>query len=409
MAIRERQLNSVTFSEGGTVLVDLPRDACFHLLQISCMAGTISSVFAGTPTGAILTNGFPFNLMRNLRLIRNGSDVVWQGSGEQLAKEHYYLNNRHPQARLYTSTAAGAETLLLGTSRGSVVPAISDGIGSNVSEFLTSTTGTGTQTTYFDLQVEMWLQMGNTGDAALNTLVDARKLATYQLEITWANESAIVIPGTDNTDNVFAGTFNILSIDQDNIPVDVDFGTFKRSAQQYSSFQYGSNNNQVNLPRGNFYHGIILSSKAYKAGSTVIPRPENNVIGTIDNRINSNFSLRKSDFRQYQAKNVSNNGGRASVYALGQGQPQGWAMIEYTSAAETAGEMVNTYTFDQFDLGVNINAITACNNGSTTAASLPTMELLIEEVIPGVSASRAAPQGAFAGSMAKSSAKIGVK
>lgn len=409
MAIRERQLGSLTYTPGVTQLLDIPRDACFHLLQLACYGGTLTSAYpTSANTGATLYEGFPFSMMRSMRLIRNGSDVVWQGSGKQLAKESYYLNSRHPHARIMT-IAANVETLLLVTSRGVSIPANDDGIGSNLVAFIGNSTNTaGTVTTYFEGQVEMWLQMGLTQNPS-GSLVDARKLATFQLEVTWANDTDIKLAGTNVTSEVFAANWQLLSVDQDNVPVDVDFGTFKRSSQVYSSLQYGSNNNQILLPRGNFFHGIIMGTTAYKAGSTTVTRPENNVLSTIDNRINSNFSLRRFDFRQLQAKNVSNNSGRATAYAIAEGQPQGYAMIEYTSCTETAGEMVNTYSFDQFDIQVSLQALGSSTNGATTASTLPTIELLLQEVIPGVSAMKNAPQGSFAGSMAKTSAKIGAR
>src|SRR5262245_44401135 len=107
--IRERQIQSTaltTAALGSTVLLDLPRDCVYHLLQLSLIAATYTEDQAAmTGTGSSFEANFPFSLIRNIRLIRNGSDVVWQGSGPQLAKEHYYLNNAAPWARLYTVAA----------------------------------------------------------------------------------------------------------------------------------------------------------------------------------------------------------------------------------------------------------------------------------------------------------------
>lgn len=406
--IRERVLNSVSFTEGAVSLVDLPRDSVYHLIQLNCFNATATSTYTSSGTVPIFAATFPFNIMRSVRLLRNGSDVVWQGSGEQLAKEHFYLNNRFPKARIYT-VSSNVETLLTGSSRGITLPAVSDVIGSNLVEFAFADT---TNKAYlFDFQVEMWMQMGMTGgsDSQMMTLVDARPLATFQLEITWNVQANIWIPGTA-TNLAISATVNILSIDQDSIPVDVAFGTFKRAAQSYTSLAFGTANQQILLPRGNYFHGLILQTQAYKSGSTVIGRAENDCIQTLENRINSNFSLRKVDFRSLQAKNMGNNGGRDNVYDYAEGVPQGWAMLEYTAAGETAGELVDTRSYDQFDLLLTTWPISGTNqpsNGANTSATNPIINILTQEVIPGIDTSASAPRGSQAGSISRTSAKIG--
>lgn len=400
--IRERQLNSLSYADGQTQTVDLPRDAVFHMLQLSCMGGVITSVQGGSGTGGTFESTFPFCLMRGIRLIRNGSDVVWQGSGAQLAKEHYYLNGSAPFARIY-SYASNVETLKTASVRGVTVPANSDGINANGGGFTITTGASSTVTTYFDCQVELWLQMG-VDDAYVGTLVDARPLATFQLEVTWAALANCIIPGTAETTTCTA-SFQVLSIDQDNMPSMEKFGTFKRSAQQYSNIPFGSTGYQVLLPRGNFFLGIIIATRAYKAASTTIPGAENAVLSTVENRINSNFSLRKFSFQQLQAKNMSDYGGRPQPFSTAQGMPQGYAYLYYPVAGDRAQELVPTYVMDQFDLMLNTNAIGSAQNGVTTASTAPIIDLFLQEVIPGVSVSDSAPRGAQAGSSRRTSAK----
>ena len=90
---RERQLASIPYVAGQTQRARLPNDAVYHLLQLAIYGGSITSVGGLAATGPVLESNFPFSLIRDMRIIRNGSDVVWQGSGAQLAKEHFYLNN----------------------------------------------------------------------------------------------------------------------------------------------------------------------------------------------------------------------------------------------------------------------------------------------------------------------------
>lgn len=404
MAIRERQLTSTSYSSGNTQVVDLPRDAVYHTMQLSCFNGTFSTAQGAMGTGPQLVAGFPFTLIRSMRLYRNGSDVIWQGSGEQLAKEHYYMNKEHPLARIYT-VAGNSETLRIATVRGITVPANSEGIGANGGGFSVPDAPAGTGTVNFDFQAEIWFQMGP-DDAYYGTLVDARKLASFQIEIQWATEAAqIAAAGTANTSNTAAFSMQFLSLDQDNLDVENDFGTFKRSSQYVANIPYASSNQQIMLPRGNFFQGVVIGTKAFKAGSSVNAAPENSVLGNIQNRINSNFYLRSFDFRQIQAKNQADAGGRSQAFATAQGTPQGYGFLSYINAAQKASEMVPTYVMDQFDFLVSTLDIAQARNGATTGGSNPIIELLIQEVIPGVSIGGSAPQGAQMGSTRATSAK----
>lgn len=401
--IRERQIQSTSFSAGAVQLVDLPRDAVFHLIQFSIMGGSWVSVQGAMGTGGTFESTFPFCLIRNIRLIRNGSDVVWQGSGAQLAKEHYYLNNAAPFARIYT-VSSNVETLRTASTRGITVPANPEGINANGGGFTVPDAPASSATVNFDMQMELWLQMGPE-DAFYGTLVDARTLATFQVEITWATTAQCLIPGTANTSDTVTATLNILSIDQDNVDYRSPFGTFKRSANQIANVPFGTSNYQVLLPRGNYFHGVIFQTRAYKSASTSIPAPENAVLGLIDNRINSNFSLRKFNFNQLQAKNTSDNGGRSQAWVTAQGQPQGWAFLYYPSAGDSKSELVATYVMDQFDFQLSTNAQSAAQNGATTNSTNPIIDLLYQEVIPGVSVGSSAPRGAQAGSSRMTSTK----
>lgn len=404
MAMRERQLGTATFSSGNISIVQLPRDAVYHTLQLSCFGGSFATVQGALGTGPNLVPGFPFTLIRQIRVIRNGSDVVAQYSGEQMAKEHYYLNGEFPKARLYT-TSANVETLRTQTVRGITIPSNSDGIGSNSAAFTVPDAPAGTGTLSFDMQSDIYFQLG-VDDAYYSTLVDSRKLASFDLEITWATEAAqIAAAGTANTSSAATMSLNILSLDQDNLEVKDEFMTFKRSTNSISNYAYGSSNNQLILPRGNFFYGMIMATRAYKVGSTVNPVAENAVIGQILNRINTNFQLRSVTFPQLQAKNVSDQGGRAQPWETSQGGPQGYAQMLYVNAGDRIAEMIPTYAMDMFDLQLAINAIGSAQNGVTTANTAPVLDFLYQEVIPSVSPGGSTPRGAMAGSIGSVSAK----
>lgn len=407
MAIRERQLATMSYTSGGTSTLELPRDAVYHWLSFSVMGGTWTSVQGSMGTGPKVESNFPFSVIKNIRLIRNGSDVVAQMSGAQAAKAHFAANRSHPFARLY-STSSQTETLRTASVRGVTVPANSQGIGSNCGGFGPADAPSSSAVMQFDFQFDVQFQLYGVDDSFFATLVDARKLASWRIEIDWATEAQLVaLAGTANTsDTINAFSMDIMSIDQDDLAVDNNFGTLKRSTLAYNNFQYGSSNNQIILPRGNFYKGILFQTRAYKNGaSSTVSYPENRVLGTIQNRINSNYYLRKVDFRELQAKNIADQGGRQNAWHTAQGEPQGFAYMDYVSAGQQAKELMPTYVMDLFDLQVDVIASASQQNGTVASNTNPLVDLLIQEVIPGVSVGGAAPQGATAGSINPTSAK----
>lgn len=417
--IRERNIQSWTYTAGTTQVVDLPRDAVYHILQIEG-SGNVSNIQGASGTGCVFDDCFPFSLLKNIRLMRNGSDVVYQGSGCLLAKEHYYLNERWPHARLYRMSAASIETLLLSSaalslgSKGVTVPANSEGIGMTQVQFATTTAADTTVNVNFDFQMDLYLQMGPE-DLYYGTLIDARRLATYQLELQYAAVTDCVIPGTANT-NTITATGRVLSYDQDNLATDIDFGTFKRSQLSFSNIPYGSSNFQILLPRGNYFHGIIMETLAQKAGSTTVLCHENAVFTQLNNRVNSNFTLRAFNWEDIQRKNQA-DGCVNSAFSGSRGAPNGSGYLYYPVTGDRGSELVPTHVMDQFDLQVALASstsvasgsanpsITGPENGATTASTNPTINFLLEEVIPGVSLGESYPTAAMAGSKRATSAK----
>ena len=415
--IRERNIQSWTYSAGTTQVVDLPRDAVYHIIQIEG-SGYVTNVQGASGTYCLFDDAFPFSILKNIRLVRNGSDVVFQGSGGLLAKEHYYLNERWPHARLYTISSS-VETLLLSSTSGAVggkgvtVPANSEGIGASQVMFSSGTAADTTKTINFDFQVDLFLQMGPE-DLYFGTLVDARRLATFQLILDYANVTDCVIPGTANT-NTITASGRILSYDQDNLSVDTDYGTFKRSQLSFANIPYGSSNFQILLPRGNYFHGVIIETLAQKALSSTVLQHENAVMVSAINRINSNFQLRNFNWEDLQRKNQA-DGCVNSAFSGSRGAPNGVAYLYYPVTGDRAAELVPTHVMDQFDLQVSLGSattvssasnpsITGPENGATTSSTNPTINMLLEEVIPGVSLGETYPTAAQAGSKRATSAK----
>jgi len=411
--IRERNIQSFTYTAGTTQVLDLPRDAVFHILQLSC-TGTVTCTQGGSGTGCTMADDFPFSLLKNIRLLRNGSDVVYQSSGGLLALEHYYLNEQFAHARMYTLSNS-VETLLTATTggKGLTVPANTEGIGAHQVTFKAADAASSVSYINFDFQVDLYLQMGPT-DLYYGTLVDARRLATYQLVIDYANVTDVAIPGTANT-NTIAATGRVLSYDQDNLATDIDFGTFKRSQQSYANIPYGANNFQILLPRGNYFHGIVMETLAQKAASTVVLYHENGVFTTLINRINSNFQLRQFNWEDLQRKTQA-DGCPNSAYSGSRGAPNGCNYLYFPVTGDRASELVPTHVMDQFDLQVSLagattvagptsTGITGPEQGATTASTNATINLLLEEVIPGVNMGESYPQAAMAGSKRATSAK----
>ena len=231
-------------------------------------------------------------------------------------------------------------------------------------------------------------------------------MATYQLIFDYAAVADVVIPGSGNV-NTIAATGRILSYDQDNVAVDVDYGTFKRSQLSISNIAYSSSNQQILLTRGNYYHGIIIDCLAQKAGSTTVLSHENGVLTTLINRINTNFQLRNANWEDLQRKNQA-DGCANNAYSGSRGMPNGTGYIYYPVTGDRASELVPSHAFDQFDLLVSLagsasvsgasTGIAGPENGATTSSTNPTFNILLEEVIPGVSMGDSYPTAAQAGS-----------
>lgn len=416
--IRERNIQSFTYTAGTTQVLDLPRDAVYHIIQISCV-GNFANQQPTTGTQVCFDDCFPFTLLKNIRLIRNGSDVVFQSNGCLIAREHYYLNETYPHARLYTE-ASSIETLLLSSTagvlggKGVTVPANDEGIGMTQVAFCSPSSGSAaTNNINFDFQVDLYLQMGPS-DYYFGSLVDARRLATFQLVLDYANVADVSVPGSGNV-NTITATGRVLSYDQDNVATDVDYGTFKRSMLSISNLTYGSTNQQVLLTRGNYYHGVILDTLAQKAASTTVLFHENAVFTTIVNRINTNFQLRNINWEDLQRKNQA-DGCCNNAYTGSRGLPNGCGYFYYPVTGDRASELVPSHAFDQWDLLVNIASATTLasginsgvngpENGATTSSTNPTINILLEEVIPGVSMGDSYPTAAQAGSRRATSAK----
>lgn len=414
--IRERRLASPAFTAGGQVSSELPKDAVYHQIQIE-LDGKLSIAYGGAAATASIAEGFPFNLINKVRLIRNGSDTVWQGSGKQMAKEQLMLNGRFPFARIWRDAVPGngtAQALLTNTINGVLVPSNSEGIGCNAAIFQDVNPGNNT-TSLIDFRgvLELWLQLG-VSDNYFTTLVDARPLASYILEITWANNADFFL-GASGT---LTTTVNcsVQSYDQDNLQLGVAFGTFKRASFQPPGLAFSSSQVQALLPRGNLYYGVIMETLGIKttaqggAGNligTPITQPGNDIIGEIQNRINSNYQLRDVFFKDLQAKNRNDGLIPSSPYDPYGGAPYGWAFLYYPSTGDSIKELVATYTMDQFDLLLNVLALTGVGDGNVYTGT-PTVNLLTQEVIPGKSVASNAARGSFAGSMSATSAKPGV-
>ena len=402
--IRERKLSSLSYISGAKSTYEIPKDAVFHQLQL-VLTGRLNIAYGATPTASKLAPGFPYNMINQIRLIRNGSDVVWQGSGKQLAKETMYLNGEYPQARVWGGTTSSTlQTLLLQTVNGVSIPSNAEGIGANVATFQDgSPTASTTQFVNFRAVGEIWLQLGV--DEFFTTLVDARPLASFVLEVTWAQASEFIILGTNGTLTVDTSTqLLVASYDQDNVASGVKFGTFKRSSISATTYSYSSSNNQQLLPRGNFYYGIILEALAFRSGGlATIGEPGNDIVSAVQNRVNSNYYLRDTNFTDLQAKNrIDSNIG--NPYDVWSGGPQGWAQLLYPCTDKSLRNLVATYTMDVFDILFTMGAGT--EGGAVTGN--PIVNILTQEVIPGQSIAPNAPRGSQGGSISMTSAKPGM-
>ncbi len=413
--IRERRLGSIAYTgPGQQSTFDIPRDAVYHQIQIA-LAGNITAAYpAGTAVSSTqFAQGFPFSLINKVTLIRNGSDVVFSGSGRQLAKEQTILNGVFPFARLWVDNSSGTGTagaLLTKTVRGVTIPSNSEGIGSNNAIFTdTGAASAVSSITDFSCVLELWLQLDVT--KYFTTLLDSRALATFQIQIIWENMANIIVAGaTSGGAATITPTVNcnLQSYDQDNIQQGIPFGTFKRSNMTPPGLAYGATNQQFLLPKGNLYFGLLFETLGTISGvlGGTIPVPSNDIIDQVTNRINTNYYLRDAKFRDLQAKNRNDGQVPVSPYdTLGAGI-LGFATLRYPVTGDSLKELIQTFSYDNFDILMNINNASGGQDGQTYTGN-PVINILTQEVIPGRSVAASGARGAYAGSIAGTSAKNG--
>jgi len=413
--IRERRLGTIQYGGPGAINVfEISKDAVYHQFQLE-IDGNLSIVYpAGTaPVNTQLAEGFPFNMIQKIRLIRNGSDVVWAGSGKQLAKESMALNGVFPFARInvdrINNGGGTGGALLTRTINGLVVPSNSEGIASNSAVFTDTAVAATTNQINFRAVMEMWLQLPV--DKYFTTLVESRALSSFQLEITWEQTANFCIAGntTGGTATV-TPTLNcqLMSYDQDNLKQGLAFGTFKRSSLTPPGLGFNSSGQQFLLPRGNLYYGLLIEALGFKAaGLATIPQPGNDIITELVNRINTNYYLRDVYWRDLQAKNRDDGVFMCSPFDPWGAGVLGWALMKYPITADKLKELVQTFSYDTFDIMLSFNPVTGSGDGNVYNGS-PVVSLLTQEVIPGRSVAAGSPRGAYAGSIAATSAKPGM-
>jgi hypothetical protein len=255
--------------------------------------------------------------------------------------------------------------------------------------------------------LELWFQLPV--DKYFTTLVESRSLSSFQIEVTWEQVANYLIVGSNSGGNAVATmTVNcsVMSYDQDNLKQGLAFGTFKRSGQTPPSLAYNSTGQQFLLSRGNLFYGVLIEALGTKsAGLSTIQRPGNDILTEIVNRLNTNYYLRDVFWRDLQAKN-RNDQALYSPYDTWGALALGWGWLKYPITGDKLKELIQTFSYDTFDLLFSTAATSGTGDGNTYSGT-PTINLLTQEVIPGRSVAAGAPRGAYAGSIAATSAKPG--
>ena len=289
------------------------------------------------------------------------------------------------------------------------IPSNSEGIGCNNAVFTDTATSATTNQIDFRAVMEMWLQLPV--DKYFTTLVESRSLSSFQLEITWEQTANFIILGSNAGGNATLTTTvncTVMSYDQDNLKQGLAFGTFKRSSLQPPGLAFNSTGQQFLLPRGNLYYGILFESLGLKsAGLATIAQPGNDIVTEIVNRVNTNYYLRDVFWRDLQAKNRNDGALPSSPYDTWGAGVLGWAALKFPITGDKLKELVQTFSYDTFDLLISTAATTGTGDGNTYNGS-PTLNVLTQEVIPGRSVAAGSPRGSYAGSIAATSAKPGM-
>jgi hypothetical protein len=216
--IRKRRQTTVQYQANDTQIERLGRGMIYRELHLQ-LNYTLATTVESDVTAATIQRGDEWAIVKNIRIIANGSDVLRNFTGNQLRwlnKLVYGFNPRNPLA----GGAAAGEPAAISSS----------------------------------LVLPFW-SIGTV--RPLDTALDARQLTSLEIEIEWGDVTSV----TDNAGASLATNPTLKVYSLESFGVEADFAQSRVFKIQESSVAV-NDQHEVDIPVGSMYRGFLINTSA---------------------------------------------------------------------------------------------------------------------------------------------------
>lgn len=355
-----RTLQSKTFVPSSTIAVDIPRDSVFKHLQVRISGAITTTYGSGTP---VAENRSPMaNLINYMNVVSNGSFTIKNVMPWMLAIQSLIATAQFPVRK----ASAGA----------SAVDPTAD------SKFVYGTTG---QITSIVQSVLISFENVLAGDGRMETLFDTRGLASAELNFQTGAYAALL--GFGNTAPVVFSDSTIqiqtTTIESQNIPNNIYFSAWKQTTKQ-KSFTAQTNDELVDINRGNFLQGILLEVHDGASGTTTSASGKvlsNSLLTNLKLIINGSLYIKNDTFNNIQDSNRNRYGinaafsGNVSLY-------DGMCYMDLLTPAK--GEKFGALNTAQDLRAPNVDAcqLSISTSAGATYTSTAYVNIMTNEIVP---------------------------
>lgn len=219
-AVRRRPQGVISYTSGQTERLKLGRGMLYRELYLD-LTGTLT-VSAANNTAANTQRGDEWGIVKEVRLIANGTTVLLVRSGEELAQEMFTYFGQYP----LNSRNIGASSATVLGDAATLNPSL-----------------------YSTAIIPLWMPKAV---KPMDTLLDARLLSELTLEIRWGTHTDINSAATG-----FAGQINVQSAEVFGVPKDQKFSSV-RKPRTIADITATNSAYQIELGVGDMYRGLLL-------------------------------------------------------------------------------------------------------------------------------------------------------
>lgn len=246
MKILEREVNSVTYAQGQTRTIQLPRNYAYRKVMLLLKAVLYR---AAGQTGGAPKDSCPGQLVQNIMVRANGRDVIkYYDNLETLHRENQIHHNTRPY--IYA-------TEFYGTTGYDAIA-----VGDKVTVYIAA-----------EIDFAMWRSI-----RPIDSLFNSAALSTLELSFNWAGDPDSLMddaydPAASPGVVVDEATLYVSSLESVGVEPGTPFWVNKESFIQ-KEVTAAATNFQIELPVGNFYREFIIKTHSMgRQVDTILPIP----------------------------------------------------------------------------------------------------------------------------------------